>query len=210
MTPPKCDCGYGRQGHVGQHLSGCPSSESGDAFEAALAKAEKNFFNTHDDIDSHELAFETAARWGRAYGQKEVGQRWERDAKQLATKLDGALAAASKERDEARAELARVKDQASTHFHNEVELGIQLEHAKENLSEARREIERLKGKDAEFVRVLNEILGSNNKKNPHLGITAGAQLLKSERDETRAERDKWERKYLEARDEINDLTGENP
>jgi hypothetical protein len=40
------------------------------------------------------------------------------------------------------------------------------------------EIERLKAKDAELIRVLNEMLGSNNRVNPHLGVAAGTSLLK--------------------------------
>ena len=48
---------------------------------------------------------------------------------------------------------------------------------KEALAEKDSEINKLKAKDSEFVEIMNKLVGSNNKENPHLGIAAGASLM---------------------------------
>lgn len=43
-TPKECDCGFGRQGHVGEHLSGCLARKEPSATDVEAASLLPNYY----------------------------------------------------------------------------------------------------------------------------------------------------------------------
>lgn len=62
---------------------------------------------------------------------------------------------------------------------NEI-LTRQTDELRAELTEAKAEVERVKSKDSELIKCLQDLTGANNQVNPHLGVAAGVALMKAE------------------------------